>query len=250
MNTALKYVTIIRQEGENMQRYFLESQENVITAENAYHIKTVMRMKKGDHIEVCYPNKRCYIAALTQVTDVIQFQEIKEIISQNKLPEVVLIQGLPKSDKAEITTKYATQFGVSSIIFTEMTYSIAKMDPKKDDKKVDRLQKIAIESARLAHRNDYPIITYQKSISKISYEDAIILLAYEQEKTTTIKEVLGYSQSDKKIILIVGPEGGISPVELDFFTKLGAKSISLGKRILQTEIAAIYALSVIDSIYE
>lgn len=233
-----------------MQRYFLNGDDNQINKDDAHHIKNVMRMKIGDQIEVCYDNKRCYLATITDITDVITFNKEKELISTNKKPSITLVQGLPKSDKAEIVTKYGTQFGVSKIIFTEMTYSIAKMDEKKDNKKIERLQKIAIESARLAHRNDYPQIIFEKNIKKIDYSNSLVFLAYEQEKTRSILDVLKKSNDHKNIVLIIGPEGGISPKELEYFEGLGAYSISLGDRIMQTEIAAIYALSVIDAFCE
>ena len=78
----------------------------------------------------------------------------------------------------------------------------------------------------------------------------IVLIAYENEKETTLKQVLNeikqaYRGKEIKIAIIIGPEGGIEPEEVEILQENGAKSITLGKRILRTETVALNVLSVI-----
>lgn len=229
-----------------MQRYFIETHENVIFGDDYFHIKQVMRMKKDDQIEVCRFGT-CELVKITEISDQVHFEVIKKLAINKPNAHVTLIQGLGKSDKQEIVTKYATQFGVSEIIFVPMKRSIATYDNKDIDKKIDRYRKIALESSRLAHRDDVPRITYHKKLEDIKFNQKHRLIAYEAEQQTVLVNAIKNLKKDDSIALFIGPEGGIDEKEILYLYSLGFVSVSLGKRILQTEIACLYALSVIDA---
>ena len=228
------------------QRYFLtenDFNQKIITTDDRHHITRVMRMKTNDEIEVCYL-KDCYLSRLEINEDKVSF-EIVEKMEQKRSSDITLIQGLPKGNKIDVISKYATIFGVTSIFFVEMERSIAK--EKNSENKKRRLNSIAKEAAELAHRFDVPKITFYKSLKEISFNDFdLILLADENEKTKTLIDAVKTTDLDKKIALIIGPEGGISDKERKFFNHLKAQFISLGVNILPTEIASIYALSYIS----
>jgi len=167
-----------------MQRYFLDNNEDFIVGEDYFHIKQVMRMKPQDEIEVCKKDG-CYLVQISEISDKVYFHIIKPLNANQPLIHITLIQGLGKSDKQEIVCKYATQFGVSEIIFVPMQRSIAKYDDKSIDKKMDRLKKIALEAARLAHRDEVPEVTYLEDIKKIKNNFDHRFIAYENTKETT-----------------------------------------------------------------
>lgn len=225
------------------QRYFLTKNDfdnKIITSDDKHHITRVMRMKTNDQIEVCYL-KKCYLSKLTISDQDIRFEIIKNLEKRRSV-DVTLIQGLPKGSKLDTICKYATIFGVSKLLFVQMDRSIAK--EKNSDNKKRRLHLISKEAAELAHRFDVPNIEFFKSIKEIDFSAfEIILLADENEKTKMLKDVVKTEDLDKKIALIIGPEGGITDGERAFFGQKNAHIISLGDNILPTEIAAIYALS-------
>lgn len=223
-----------------MQRYFLSQKSNQITGQDAHHIIKVMRMKSHDEVIVCY-DSRCFLSSLIIQDSDVYFKEIKELERMNT-PEITLIQGLPKHPKSELVVKYATLFGASSILLVPMMRSIAKLDNEANKQK--RLETIAKEASELAHRFDVPKIILESSFKKINWKDFdIILVADENEKTSTLNEVVPNVNSKMKIALVIGPEGGITDQEREYLSSVSALSVSLGKYILPTELAALYALS-------
>jgi 16S rRNA (uracil1498-N3)-methyltransferase len=228
------------------QRYFLTKNDFIdktITTDDKHHIIKVMRMKTSDLIEVCYL-KACYLSKVEIYDQKVHFETIRQL-EQRRSVDVSLIQGLPKGNKIDIISKYATIFGVSKILFVQMDRSIAK--EKNSDNKKRRLHLIAKEAAELAHRFDIPTIEFFKSLKEIDFKAFdLILLADENEKTKMLKDVIKTTDLDLKIALIIGPEGGISDIERVYFNQKNAHIISLGDNILPTEIAAIYALSFIS----
>jgi len=222
------------------QRYFLDKKSNMISGQDAHHIKTVMRMKNEDEIIVCYDDA-CFLASINVDQPDVKFQIIKEL-SQPKALNITIIQGLPKSPKHEIVTKYATIFGASSIIFTPMHRSIAKLE--NTDNKLKRLEVIAKEAAELAHRFNVPNIEFKKSLDSIdlkSYD--LVLLADENNKTTSLKNAVHGDLLKLKIAVIIGPEGGISEQERMTLLSKDVITVSLGNNILPTEIACLYVLT-------
>jgi 16S rRNA (uracil1498-N3)-methyltransferase len=222
------------------QRYFLEKKSNIISGQDAHHIKIVMRMKNEDEIIVCYDNS-CFLASINVDQNDVHFQIMKEL-KQPKSLDITIIQGLPKSPKHEVVTKYATIFGASSMIFTQMHRSIAKLE--NTDNKLKRLETIAKEAAELAHRFDVPHIEFKKSLDAIDFKQYdLVLLADENNKTTSLKEAVPKNLSNLRIAVIIGPEGGISEQERMTLLAKNVISVSLGMNILPTEIACLYALT-------
>jgi 16S rRNA (uracil1498-N3)-methyltransferase len=225
------------------QRYFIDEKSinnKLITGNDAHHIIKVMRMKIDDQIIVC--NKGlCHLVHITQMNQNVSF-EIDEKLSSKESFDVTLIQGLPKGSKIDTVTKYATIFGVSNIIFVEMNRSISK--EKNVDNKLKRLEVIAKEAAELAHRSDVPNIAFIKTLKEIEFNDfKWILVADENEKTTRLSDIILKENIKEKTAIIIGPEGGITDQERNYFKDQKSHFISLGDNILPTEIASLYALS-------
>lgn len=111
------------------------------------------------------------------------------------------------------------------------------------ESKMKRLTTIAKEAAELAHRFDLPILEFQKSLENIDFSDFdLILLADENNMTKTINQAIPDFDSQMKIALIIGPEGGFSNFERDTLVDRNAISVSLGNNIIPTEAASLYAL--------
>jgi 16S rRNA (uracil1498-N3)-methyltransferase len=225
------------------QRYFIEDhafEHKLITGNDAHHIIKVMRMKPNDQMIVCN-NNICHMVHITKIDQHVEFA-IDEKMPSKEIFDVTLIQGLPKGSKIDIVTKYATIFGVSKIIFVEMNRSISK--EKNVDNKLKRLETIAKEAAELAHRSNVPSIEFIKTLKEINMKDfKWILVADENEKTTHLTDIISKAHIKEKTALIIGPEGGITDQERNFFKDQNSHFISLGDNILPTEIASLYALS-------
>ncbi|MGE7666537.1 16S rRNA (uracil(1498)-N(3))-methyltransferase [Ureibacillus composti] len=247
-----------------MQRYFVrepfnENKEVMITGENARHISKVMRMEAGENI-VAVHNGTAYICNIISVGQEVYVKQTGDIIPSPELPiKVDVACGLPKGDKLELISQKGTELGMHALIPFSAERSIVKWDEKKGEKKTERLQKIAQEAAEQSHRTHIPVIhtpiSFQEILSIIPKYDAVFLADEEdakQEIRTRFADKLKkvYDNESKSILLIFGPEGGISRKEADRLLEAGAETMSLGPRILRAETAPLYALSAISYEFE
>ncbi|KGR78547.1 16S rRNA (uracil(1498)-N(3))-methyltransferase [Ureibacillus manganicus] len=247
-----------------MQRYFVQETFNTdnelsITGESARHISKVMRMELGEKIIVVV-KEVAYICEIVSITDVITVRQTGEIIPSPEMPvQVDIACGLPKGDKLEFIAQKATELGMHRLIPFKAERSIVKWDEKKGEKKTERLQKIAQEAAEQSHRTLVPEIlhpvSFKQLLSMVKNYDVVFIADEEdakKESRTRFAEKLKkvYDNKSKSILLIFGPEGGISRTEAESLSTAGAETMSLGPRILRAETAPLYALSAISYEFE
>ena len=165
--------------------------------------------------------------------------------------ELHIFQGLPKADKMELVIQKGTELGVSKFIPVAFKRSIVKLSGKDEQKKIERWQKIAEVASKQSHRDLVPEIASVisvKNICQLVPEYDIMLLAYEEETKHSIKQELlniKHTKENLRIAVVIGPEGGIEQEEVCELEKAGARSVSLGKRILRTETVALQVASII-----
>lgn len=240
-----------------MQQYFIKGQpENsfVITdKDTAKHMFQVMRLKAEDQVVLVFDDGIKRLAKVTSPTQ--QVLELVEELDDNvELPvSVTIASGFPKGDKLDWVTQKATELGAKAIWAFPADWSVAKWDGKKLAKKEEKLAKIALGAAEQSKRNQVPDIRLfaQKSefIKQLPVFDKVFI-AYEEsakqgEQATLARELVQVS-AGSKVLFIFGPEGGISPKEIDVFEQAGAIKIGLGPRIMRTETAPLYALSAVS----
>ena len=219
----------------------------VITGADHNHIKNVLRMKVGDTILISANGKSnlCEIEIIDN--DEIVAPIIEEDYQNTELPlQIHLFQGLPKSDKMELIIQKAVELGVYSITPIEMKRCIVKLDDKKKKSKQTRWQAISESAAKQSKRNTIPeineIISYKAALNAAKELD-LLLIPYENEDgILSTKEALAKLKEAKSVGIIIGPEGGFDDAEIEQAKDAGGKTISLGKRILRTETAAITAV--------
>ncbi|QCR32935.1 16S rRNA (uracil(1498)-N(3))-methyltransferase [Lysinibacillus sp. SGAir0095] len=243
-----------------MQRYFVhepfnESNEFTIVGENARHIAKVMRMESGDHIVVVNANT-AYICEIISVGEGVVVKLTGNTVPSPEMPiQVDIACGLPKGDKLELISQKGTELGMHALIPFSAERSIVKWDEKKGEKKTERLQKIAQEAAEQSHRTQIPAImnpvSFKQLLNLVSEYDAVFIADEEDAKKENrtrfadkLKKV--YDNESKSILLIFGPEGGISRNEAQSLLEAGAETMSLGPRILRAETAPLYALAAIS----
>lgn len=214
------------------------------------HIKNVLRMREGDALLVSFVGK----SDLCEICSFDEDRVVLKLISANyictELPiEITLFQGLPKSDKFELIIQKTVELGVKEIYPVEMKNCVMKLDDKKKEGKVARWQSISEAAAKQSKRNIVPKINNVinlKSILEISKELDMLLVPYENENgMKSTAKVLKEIKSGMRIGVVIGPEGGFDDKEIDFLVDGGAVAVSLGKRILRTETAAITSVGMI-----
>lgn len=235
-----------------MQRYFVieNNQQLVFSQQDIFHIKNVMRNKKGDQIEVAL-NEKAYLVTITSLDPFLV--EINEpILKETELEkEVTLFFPLTKSDKAELVIQKASELGISRLVFFNCKRSIIKLDNEQFNKKKTRYLTIAKEASEQCHRNkiiDIEGVINFKDIPQ--YKQDNNLVAYELLAGNTTSLFLELNNKKESISLLVGPEGGLEEKEVEYLLNNGFKSVSLGKRILRCETAAIYMMAITSFLLE
>ena len=240
-----------------MPKFFVKNDQinngkiNII-GEDAYHIKNVLRMRIDQELQICSvdtsENFNVIIESINTNSIICNIKKIIETKTEPKL-DVHIFQGIPKSDKMELIIQKSTELGVKEITPIIMDRCIVKVDKNDCLKKIDRWQKIAEAAAKQSGRDSIPTINSFEKISNIysvfsNYD--MVIVAYENEKKTTLKQVLKDLKKKKscpKIAIIIGPEGGIDTEEISNMKKNKAEIVTLGTRILRTETVALSVLS-------
>lgn len=218
-----------------------------ISGSDFNHIKNVLRMKKGNEFLVSCDgiSSLCCLDSLEGDTAVARI--IEENYQSIDLPiKIYLFQGLPKSDKMELIIQKCVELGVHCIIPTEMSRCVVKLDDKKKKSKTQRWQAIAESAAKQSKRSAIPevydCVSYKQALSMVKDLD-ILMVPYEAEDgMESTKNALSKIKEGSSVGIIIGPEGGFEDSEIERAKREGGYIISLGKRILRTETAAITAV--------
>lgn len=242
-----------------MQRYFapyiVTEDAFQITGEDYRHIIKVMRMKEDDQIICVAEDHKAALCKITNISDEIVTAQVVQWLEESvELPvEVTIVSGLPKGDKLDLIIQKGTELGAHKFIPFIAARSIVKWDEKKADKKISRWQKIAKEAAEQSHRNLIPEVVspvgLQSLIEKSDSYD-IKLVAYEevsrQGETMNLVKSLQSLKKGGSVLVVFGPEGGLTAGEVEKLLDCGFISCGLGPRILRTETAPLYLLSAVS----
>lgn len=234
-----------------MQRYFINTKENIfnLSSDDSYHVIKVMRNNVGEKIEVVI-DKELYICEIINIDkNTVTVEKEEKIEQDSELPcYITIAQSLVKEQKMDLILQKSCELGVSEIIPINTTRSIVKLD-KKETKKIDRWNKILKEASEQSKRVVIPRVESILDIKELTNLDYDIkILCTVNELSTSIKRVLSKDLNGARIILVIGPEGGFTDVEEKILIDAGYISTSFGNRVLRTETASLYALSIINYI--
>lgn len=239
----------------NHKRFFVYPQNisggiATITGQTARQMSQVLRMREGDAIVLLDGTGCRYDARITSITK----SEIKAEITETRCCvnepalKLTLAIGHPKGDKLELIVQKATELGISNIVVIDSERTVARPDSSKVKDRLARWQRIAMEAAEQSGRCRSPevsgVLTYADLMTRLGDYD-LAIVAWEDETGTTLKGLLREHKEAKSILLVVGPEGGLTEDEVESARRSGAKCASLGGRILRCETAAIAACAAI-----
>lgn len=245
-----------------MQRYFLEKphqtgQNVILPADIAHHWGVVLRATPGDVAEFVDQTAHLFHGELISRTGQTLTVTLTAVLTPAvELPsEVTIACGLPKQEKAEWITQKATELGVHHIIFFGADWSVAKWPGNKVDRKLARLTKVANGAAEQSHRLVRPTVQYMASLKEVLTADYDCkMMAYEesakQGETSALTRELGQVTAGQTVLSIFGPEGGISPTEVQLAQATHCTLVGLGPRILRTETAPLYLLAAASVLWE
>ena len=215
-----------------------------VCGDEAKHMSKVLRLASGDNVEVCDGSGFTFPGIISSITKNEVEISLGEGIADESEPEtkVYLFAGLSKGAKMELVIQKSVELGVTEVIPVETEFAVAK------EGKTERWQRIAFEAAKQCKRPTVPkiseVFSFKEAVEMMKSLD-ISLCAYEREDKKGISEALNESPTCKTCGIFVGPEGGFSEKEIEFLSENGIATVSLGKRILRTETAAIVLLTIV-----
>ena len=209
------------------------------------HIQNVYRLNVGHELRII-DGEYEYFTEITQISKKevsVKILEKKED-SYSLNVNIDVAMGILKNDKMNLAIQKLTEIGVNRIIPLKTERVVVKINEKKE--KWDVVVREALKQCRGIKFTE---ITPVKKLAEIDYSkyDKIIFAYENSDESKSLSEII--EKEDKNILYIIGPEGGITQEEVDFLKNNKAIEISLGKRILRAETAAIVVCGIIANFY-
>ncbi|MBI5681800.1 MAG: 16S rRNA (uracil(1498)-N(3))-methyltransferase [Deltaproteobacteria bacterium] len=237
-------------------RFFIEDinpdkQNIIITGEQFHHLKNVLRLNVGEEISVFDGKGNDFLAELKTIGKREALASIKQrlVPAGEKGFKTVLAQGIAKGEKMDMIIQKATELGAASIIPFTTARTVPRLKDDKEGKKIERWQKISIEAAKQCERSIVPKIEPVKSYDEMlsGWDKYLKIILWEYANDLLLKEILNTIKGSNYpgIIVVVGPEGGLSEEEILLAERHGFLPVRLFSNILRTETAAIAILSII-----
>ncbi|GAA1863799.1 16S rRNA (uracil(1498)-N(3))-methyltransferase [Asanoa iriomotensis] len=164
-------------------------------------------------------------------------------------PRLVVVQGIAKGDRGELAVQAMTEVGVDEIVPWAAARSVARWRAERGDKARDRWVTTAREAAKQSRRAWCPTIAGDpdestRAVSARLGAAAAAFVLHEEASTALATASL---PARGEVLLVVGPEGGITPEELAAFENAGAVAVRLGPSVLRTSTAGVAALAVLSA---
>ncbi|HEX2902780.1 MAG TPA: 16S rRNA (uracil(1498)-N(3))-methyltransferase [Jatrophihabitans sp.] len=219
----------------------------VLTGAEAHHAGTVKRLAPGEVVWLADGNGGL---AETTVASVARDQVVFAVTHRRQLaerrPRLVVVQALPKGERAELAVEVLTELGVDEIVPWSAARAITQWHGERVERGVQKWRRTAREAAKQSRRARVPVVSGLASTAavaeRVSRAPASLLLHEDATGGLGELELSGVAE----ILLVVGPEGGLSEDELALFTGRGARPVRLGPEVLRTSTAGAAALAVLS----
>jgi 16S rRNA (uracil1498-N3)-methyltransferase len=214
---------------------------------HAHHLTHVLRSRVGQEFDLVANGivRRGRVSIIGE--DRVEFELGEEITSDSIRTDLTLLLAIFKFDRMEWAVEKATELGVARIVpliarRTDTHLSSAA------EKRVERWRRIATQASEQSRRVTVPEVASPiKLRDLVTPADSLKIVLSEAEQQVSLREILDQDQNSNQLLLAIGPEGGWTQDELDFFQKEGWTSVSLGPTILRAETAVIAAVAIVMS---
>jgi len=221
-----------------------------LEADDAHHLRVVLHAQPGQKIAVLDNSGREWPATLLEMGKTKAVARLGEPFSPPTEPSVkiTVAQALPKvTDKMEQVLQRGTEIGASGFWAFASERSLTHLEGERHTKREGRWQAIIKTAAEQAHRAILPTLRVEGGFADVvaaAGDFDLALLAYEGERETTLKAALSAAPTPPvHLLVIIGPESGLTDGEVKAARRAGIKPVSLGPRILRTETAAMVMVS-------
>lgn len=227
-----------------MHRFFarrLDDTRAALLPDEAAHALKVLRLSQGDECQALMEGQ-VYAAHIQETAPEVILLLDEALPSPEPSVHITLYQGLPKGDKMDYIAQKCTEAGICRIVPVLFSRCVAKWEKKDEDKKLPRWQRIAAEAAKQSGRAITPEILSPltvKALCAALSRHELALVPWEDQKGNGIRQNW---EEQKDVAIVIGPEGGMAPEEIELLKAAGAVPVTLGPRIFRTETAGLAAL--------
>lgn len=208
-----------------------------------HHAATVQRLRVGEELILADGRGGTATAVVTAAgRGSLELRVISSGYAQPPDPRLVVIQGIAKGDRGELAVQAMTEVGVDEIVPWAAARSVVQWRGERGTRAHDKWVATAREAAKQARRSWLPVVAPQVSTREAAGRATLVL----HEEATVRLSTVDLPDSGE-IVLVVGPEGGITPEELATFEAAGAYPVRLGAEVLRTSTAGVAALAVLSA---
>ncbi len=242
-----------------MARFFIEKgrvcgKEALLSKREAHHIRNVLRMKKGDDLILFDSEGNEYQGRIDSIGPKevrVSLMERVRVFRESPC-QICLLQSLTKGDLMDLIVQKGCELGISRIVPVISKRTVPRYDSNKAFHRRERWEKIALEASKQCGRARAPCIDeiapFQDALMRLPSSLGLRILLWELAERVGLKEFLKGSKGERAggVALLIGPEGGLTAEEVKMAEDKGFVAVSLGRRVLRAETAALAALSLIQ----
>jgi 16S rRNA (uracil1498-N3)-methyltransferase len=223
--------------------------EVILDGAEGRHAVAVQRIRVGQTVHLVDGRGRRIIGSVAELTDKNSATITVETIDDEPepRPRITAVQAIAKADRGELAVQMLTEAGIDSIIPWQAEHSVARWDEHKAVKNRDKWQSTAREAAKQARRAWIPRVdslTGSAGVADLIANSSVAFVLDEQASTPLTSIDISTVHD---VLLVIGPEGGLSDNEREQFADAGADLVRLGPTVLRTSTAGVAALSVVSS---
>lgn len=225
----------------------------VLDGDEGFHAATVRRIRVGEELilgDGAGGVARCVVEEAAR--DGLRALVIERRQVAPALPPVTVVQALPKSERSELAVELATEAGADVLLAWQAARCVARWDGARAEKGLRRWRAVARAAAQQSRRAHIPTVDGVLStaalatrVGETTASGGVVLALHESAEGPLTAVSLAPATS---VMLLVGPEGGISPDELAAFVAAGASAVRLGPTVLRTSTAAAVALGALGAL--
>ncbi|WMY77472.1 16S rRNA (uracil(1498)-N(3))-methyltransferase [Citricoccus sp. I39-566] len=225
----------------------------VLTGAEARHAAQVMRLAPGERVDVADDSgRRASGPVLSAAADRLEVSAESVTDEPAPVPELVLVQALAKGDRDLLAVQTATELGIDGVHPWQAERSIVRWRGEKAAKAAAKWEAALLSAAKQARRTRVPRLGEMLdggAVASVGGPGTLVLVLHE-DATVSLGEALGealdVSAPVERVVLVVGPEGGISPAEVEALTAAGGRLVLLGLNVLRSSTAGPAAVAVLQ----
>src|SRR4051812_1628030 len=210
----------------------------VLTGPEGRHAATVRRLRVGEEVDVVDglgTRASCTVAVVGR--DTVELTVVRRTTEPAPAPRVVLVQALAKGDRGELAVELATEVGVDEVVPWSAERSIVRWDGERGAKALARWRSTAREAGKQSRRSRFPIVTEAQSTAEVAELVRAADASYVLHEAAVDPLALQAFPARATVVLVVGPEGGLTEREVEALTGAGAIAVRLGPSVLRTSTA-------------